>query len=133
MTYLAAGLAASAIAWLGNIFIVGRWKDRGIILLVPVYEEIVKTSAALLSGAAVPLTHGVFGLVEAVHDGLTSRRLGFWAGLAGIISHWLFGQVTYLVFRTVGYWTIGIIAAALLHIYLNLLMVRFFAYLSRSR
>lgn len=132
MTYLAAGLVASGIAWLGNSIIVGKWGDRGVIWVVPVFEEIIKTASALVIGAAVPLTHGVFGLVEAFHDYMISRHPGVWAGLVSLISHWLFGQATYFVFRITDLWVIGIIAAALLHIYINLLMVRLFAYLSRS-
>jgi len=132
MTYLMAGFVASGLAWLVNSFLVRNWGERGVIWAVPVFEEIIKTTSALLIGAAVPLTHGVFGLVESVHDFSISRRWGFWAGLVSIISHWLFGQLTYFIFWLTNLWIIGIIAAAFLHIYVNFLMIRLFAYLSRS-
>lgn len=131
MADLAAGLVAAGVAWLGNSFVVRKWGDKGVVWIIPVWEEIIKTSGALLIGASVPLTHGVFGLVEAVHDSVASRRLGLWAGLASVVSHLLFGETTYYVFRMTGVWISGVTAAALLHIYLNFMVTRLCAYLSR--
>lgn len=131
MAYLAAGLVAAGIAWLGNSLIVRQWGDKGVVWIVPAFEEITKTASAFLLGAAVPLTHVVFGLVEASHDYLVSRRLGFWAGLTSVASHWLCGETTVYVSGVTDFWIAGVTAAALVHIYINILMTRLFACLSR--
>ncbi|PKM90066.1 MAG: hypothetical protein CVU87_03485 [Firmicutes bacterium HGW-Firmicutes-12] len=121
-----AGLIAAALAWVGNILIVKRWGESGVIWIVPVFEELAKTMTALLLGGSISFVHGVFGLIEAVHDYTSSGRLGLWTALAGLTSHWVFGQVTYYTIIYTRLWMAGIVAAALLHTYFNYIMIRFF-------
>jgi succinate dehydrogenase hydrophobic anchor subunit len=120
-----AGLIAAALAWIGNVLIVKRWAESGVIWIVPLFEELVKTMTALLLGGSIIYVHGIFGLIEAIHDYTSSRRLGLWSGLAGLTSHWIFGQVTQYTYTYTRMWIIGIVATALLHTYFNYMMIRF--------
>ncbi len=133
MTYLGAGLVAALIAWGCNVLVVRAGGERCIIWVIPWLEEFIKTGTALLLRTSVPLTHGVFGLVEAVHDYLSSRRLGFWAGFASVLSHWFLGQITQYVFASTGYWLLGMGAAAFMHILWNFFMTRLFLILQRTK
>ncbi|MBZ4653401.1 MAG: hypothetical protein JG781_740 [Peptococcaceae bacterium] len=133
MTYLGAGLVAALLAWGLNVLVVKGGGERCIIWVIPWLEEFIKTGTALLLRTSIPLTHGVFGLVEAVHDYLSSRRLGFWAGLASVLSHWFFGQITQYLLSQTGYWLLGAGTAALVHISWNLVITRLFASLQRIK
>lgn len=133
MTYLVAGLGAALLAWGLNVLVVKGGGERCIIWVIPWLEEVIKTGAALLVGTSIPLTHGVFGLVEAVHDCMTSRRWGFWAGLASVVSHWFFGQITQYFLSQMGYWLLGVGVAAVAHVSWNLAITRFFAGLQRMK
>jgi len=118
-----AGLTAAAVAWLINRYLVSRGGDKAVIWLVPPLEEVLKTGSALLLGATVPLAHGVFGLLEAIHDYLASPRWGLWAGLSSIATHYFLGLCTVLFYSLFSSWLWAIIAASLLHIFWNLIMV----------
>ncbi|MGI6605637.1 MAG: hypothetical protein ACOX2X_01030 [Peptococcia bacterium] len=133
MLYLWAGLLAALGAWFLNRFAVKHFGDAAIIWLIPWLEELLKTGTAYFSGADLVLTHGVFGLVEAVHDYAVSARWGLLAGLLGIVSHWFYGGFTGASFRLTSSWVISIFLTGLLHVFWNLAMVRFFSHLAASR
>lgn len=118
-----AGLLAAGLAWAGNKPIVKHWGDRGVIWIVPVLEEVIKTGAALFTGSSVTFVHCVFGLVEALHDYSASRHLRLWSALASLASHSFFGQVTLAGFYLTGSWLFGTAAAIFLHITLNYVVV----------
>lgn len=128
MTVLA-GLTAAALAWCGNAFLVRRWGDICVVWVVPALEESVKTVTALLLGASLIFVHVFFGLAEAAHDLYASRRFGFWSAASALISHGVFGLITYWVWRLGGMWPLAIAAAALAHTAVNF----FSAYLWRRR
>jgi hypothetical protein len=128
-----AGFIAAGIAWAGNVLIVKRWGDNGVIWIVPIFEELVKTMTALLLGASLIYVHGIFGLVEAFHDYFSSRRYGLWSGLAALSSHWFFGWLTYYIFYYLRLWLAGIVAAALLHTYFNYVMLHSFRLRYRNK
>lgn len=121
-----AGILAAGLAWVANVLVVKQWGNKGVVLAVPILEEAFKTGLAVVMGASVLLVHGIFGLIEALHD-FSSSRLGLWSGLVSLSSHMLFGLTTFLVFRYTGSWFVGVAAAVLLHAALNyLLMTRHF-------
>lgn len=130
MAYWWAGLLAAGLAWGINGLVVKKGGEKTIIWVIPLLEELIKTGAALLMGVNVPLTHGVFGLAESIHDYVASRRWGLWAGLSSIAGHWLFGQVTAITTVRLGSWPVGILAATVFHIGWNYTMVRLFTVLS---
>lgn len=118
-----AGLLAAGLAWAGNKPIVKHWGDQGVVWIVPVLEEVIKTGAALFTGSSVTFVHCVFGLVEAIHDYTASRRFGLWSALSSLTSHAFFGQVTLAGFYLTSSWIFGIAAAIILHIFLNYVVV----------
>jgi len=91
MSFLVAGLLASAA-----VFILNRWSlriagEEVIVYLAPLVEESAKTVLAVALGASIFFTHATFGTVEAVWDIFGSRRNGILAGAAGYFGHMLFG------------------------------------------
>jgi len=129
-----AGLTAAALAWSFNRYLVAKGGDRAVIWLIPPLEEILKTGAAIGIGTAVPLVHGVFGLLEAIHDYWASPRWGFWAGLSSIGSHYFFGWATLLSYRLWGSWLLAILLVSAAHILGTLVMVGYLTpLLSRRR
>ncbi|MFY9174465.1 MAG: hypothetical protein WAO24_03870 [Peptococcia bacterium] len=123
MTHWLAGIAAAVIAWLINRFLVNKGGERAVIWLIPPVEEILKTGSALLLGALLPLSHGVFGLLEAVYDYVVSPRWGFWAGLSSIITHFLLGWATVFIYGLYHSWILSVAVATLLHILWNFIVI----------
>lgn len=124
------GILSALMAWGANSLVVKKAGGSAVIWVVPVLEEGLKTGTALLLGTSVLLTHSVFGLGEALHDYLVSRRFGFWAGLSSIVSHWAFGQTTVIIhFHTMS-WPLGVLTSIFLHICWNLGMVYLFTNLT---
>jgi hypothetical protein len=130
MCYLWAGLLAALGAWFFNRLAVKHFGEVAIIWLIPWFEELLKTGTAYLGGADLVLTHGVFGLVEAIHDYAVSARWGLLAGLLGMVSHLFYGAFTGVSFRLTSSWIISIFLTGLLHVLWNLAMVRFFSHLA---
>lgn len=56
----------------------------------------------LLFGASLFLTHVFFGMIEAVWEWFSRRRNGFYAGLAALASHALFGFIAAFVYERYG-------------------------------
>lgn len=133
MDYLIAGSLSALMAWIINVFLVKRWGDMAVILIIPSTEEILKTTASVVLGAPAVAAHLTFGLIEAVHDYITSKHWGLWAGLISIISHWLFGKTTVLIHEKMAVWGPGILAASLLHTLWNYAMIWLFARLAEYR
>lgn len=127
MSHWLAGLLAAGVAWFFNIMAVRLWGERAVIFLIPFLEELIKTVSALVFGASLLWTHGIFGLVEAVHDYIFSRRYGLLAGLSGIFAHWFFGGITHFLYHVTSAWIVSIAGAAVIHVIWNLLVVRFIA------
>lgn len=124
-----AGMLSAIMAWGVNTLVVKKGGGVAVIWVVPLLEEVLKTGTALALGTSVTLTHGVFGLGEAIHDYLASSRFGFWAGLSSIVSHWTFGQTTVIIHFYTKSWPVGILTAISLHSCWNLFMVRLFTHL----
>lgn len=120
-----AGAAAAAFAWVVNRLALKLFGAMVIVCIVPFVEEVAKTGLAVLFKASIILTHGIFGLVEAIYDLVYSQKTGFIAGLASIVGHLLYGLAA-----AWAYWESGQIAAALmagylLHMLWNFIVMRF--------
>lgn len=133
MAYWFAGLFAAGVAWVMNRWVVKYFGESAVIWIIPWLEEIIKTGVAVLSGASLILTHGVFGLLEAVHDYVASPRWGILAGLISIISHWFYGLVTLFLYQRTSLWLGSALSAAVLHVGWNYMMVRLFSLLQRRK
>jgi hypothetical protein len=124
MSYWGAGFLAAGAAWVMNRFVVQYLGETAIIWVIPWLEEGIKTGVAIFSGAALVFTHGVFGLVEGVHDYLASPRWGMLAGFLSVVSHWFYGWVTVVFYERTSSWLVGLFCAGILHVFWNYVMVR---------
>lgn len=123
MRFLVAGLLASLIAWAGNSRLVTRGSPRVVVLLVPLWEEILKTGLAIGLGAPIFGTHTVFGVVEAVSDFYASPQ-GLSAGLAGLVGHMFFGYLTAATYLATDHLMWGLLGGMVAHIVWNLLVLK---------
>jgi len=99
--------------------------EKVIIYLSPILEELFKTGFALVLKGKVFLSHTTFGVAEAVYDIWSNDgTTAYWAGLASIISHSVFGILTqYFIYRT-GNSFFGIAIAVLIHIAWNYKVIK---------
>ncbi|MCC5911232.1 MAG: hypothetical protein JJT76_12415 [Clostridiaceae bacterium] len=116
LNIILAGLGASLVAYLGNKLILRVFNEEGLTILVPLLEEIVKTTFAFLLGTSIVGVHFIFGCVEGIYDIITSsKKIGKWAAVASILSHSFFGIVTYLTFLKTGYSFIAVLLSWIFH------------------
>jgi hypothetical protein len=116
---------AAALAWQVNKLI-GQWAGKRWVYLAPLVEETSKTTASVLFGGDILLTHLAFGAVEGFWE-YFNRRNGYYAGLAALASHSIFGFITFLVYHFYGTLTPALAAGILAHIAWNYLVVRYLA------
>lgn len=92
--------------------------------MVPVLEELLKTGLAVLCRTSIIGTHGVFGMVEFVWD-FSNPGTGHWLpALAGLLSHLLYGFLTYWIALLTNNLGLGVLVAAVVHMAWNRLMLR---------
>lgn len=114
--FIVAGIFAGVFAYLWNRWILTRVGDKGLIVIIPLVEEVAKSGAALLLETNFLGTHFIFGCIEGIYDIITSsKKIGNWAALASIISHSFFGGTTYLVHYASGSISLAIFVAWLFH------------------
>jgi len=120
------GIIAALFSYICNKWVLNKLEDIGVIAVVPFIEEAAKTGSSIIIGTSIIGTHFVFGIIEGIYDIVTSsKRIGKWAALASIISHSIFGFVTYLTINT-GYsiyW--GILLAWLIHSSWNFYIIKY--------
>lgn len=120
------GVMAAVLAWQVNKFFLGLWAGKGWVYLAPLVEETSKTAAAVLFGGDILLTHLAFGAVEGSWE-YFNRSNGYYAGLAALASHSIFGFVTLYVYRFFDFLPPALIAGFLAHIAWNCLVVNVLA------
>lgn len=118
---LAAASLAAGLTWILNRFTVQN--KSYIVYVAPLAEEVLKTLPALWVGASLFFTHVFFGMIEAVWEMFAQRRNGFYAGLAALASHSVFGFVTVLVYERYASVPPAILAGYLAHAAWNYLAV----------
>lgn len=120
MAYVIACLTA-ALSFLLNRTLLRLVGIQSVITLSPVMEESVKTLFAYYLDADILVTHGVFGLIEALYDWRQTRRRS--AALFSMIGHGLFGAVTVAVIGQGGIY-LGLAAGIVAHLLWNTIMMR---------
>jgi hypothetical protein len=113
---------AAALAWEVNKLL-GARAGKGRVYLAALVEEISKTAAAVLFGGDILLTHLSFGAVEGFWE-CFNRRNGYYAGLAALASHSVFGYITLSVYHFYGTTAPALGAGVLAHITWNYLVVK---------
>lgn len=114
--FIFAGIIAALLSYLCNKAVLRKSENTGITIVIPCIEEMTKTISALAMNTSIIKTHFIFGIIEGIYDIATSSKaVGRWAALASIISHSLFGLVTYFSIKNgySFYW--GIFLAWLIH------------------
>lgn len=111
-----AGMIAALFSYICNKWVLRGLGDIAIVVVVPFIEETLKTASSIIIGTSIIGTHFIFGLIEGIYDIVnSSKSIGKWAALASIISHSIFGLVTYLTIKAgySVYW--GIFLSWLIH------------------
>lgn len=123
MEFLVAGILAAGTAFILNRCLMKYLGIKAIYSIIPLVEEVIKTSAAIVFNASIFGTHGVFGAVEAVYDYATATQKKWSAAIISIVSHFIFGGITVLIYNSYGL-VIAILTATMLHTSWNTLVVK---------
>lgn len=111
-----AGIFSATFAYLCNKVILKSFQDEGLTIVVPLLEEMAKTTFAIFLKTNIIGTHFIFGCIEGIYDVMTSsKKIGKWAAVASIVSHSFFGIVTHLTYAKTNYSMIAIIVAWIFH------------------
>lgn len=116
------GIMAAALAWQVNAFLGKQPGNRK--YLSPLVEEVCKTAAAVLFAGDILLTHLFFGAVEGFWE-YFNRRNGYYAGLAALATHTVFGFITLSVYRFYDTIALALLAGFLAHIAWNHLVLKY--------
>ncbi len=122
MAVVLAGLLAALFSYLANKLALRSFGKSGVLLLVPLVEEVSKTLPAFYLELPIPLTHGIFGLVEAVYDLKNKAHPG--PPLLSFFGHLIFGGATYLTYVSTGVIGYGLLAGIILHSFWNLGIIK---------
>ncbi|KAB3531847.1 hypothetical protein [Alkaliphilus serpentinus] len=110
------GIISAIHAYLWNKIFLKKIGNKGLITVVPLIEEISKSLAAVLFSTSLLGTHFIFGIIEGGYDIITSsKKIGKMAALASVISHSIFGLITWQVYFRIGRILPAIIIACLFH------------------
>lgn len=100
MAELILAAAALAASYVTNKALLRLLREKAVVYGAPLFEELLKTLPAYFLNRPLLHVHFLFGLGEAVYDFLSSRKeTGRWAALVSLISHSVFGGLTYLVLK----------------------------------
>ena len=111
------GIVSALIAYIFNRILIKWQKENAIVLIIPLVEEVSKTLTASLMGGSIIGAHVVFGFIEALYDLINtkSQKAAPIAALLSIISHSVFGIISYYITIWTGWVALGIIAATIIH------------------
>ena len=121
----AAAVGAAVTAFVGNRSLFALLGRRAAWLAVPWLEEAVKfTAAGMLDGRPLLGISLLFGCAELLYDLLASRMDGLYLGMLSLCTHGVAGGVATLLFDVSGGWRRAFVAAGLVHMAVNLVVVR---------
>ncbi|HZK34533.1 MAG TPA: hypothetical protein VFD33_04405 [Bacillota bacterium] len=117
--------AALLVSYLLNKILLRLLKENAVIYGAPVSEELLKTLPAYILNRPILLVHFLFGVGEAIYDLLNSgEQTGRWAALVSIISHTLFGAITYFLLTWIGNVYIAMPFSMVIHCLWNYIVMR---------
>ena len=115
MAAIPASLAASIVAFLLNKYMVRAVGRSAVVTASPAIEEASKTILAMVLGAPVVAAHLGFGMVEGLYDMSKGRQVSGLALGLSVLSHFVFGLITYAGSAVSASWLAGLGAAILVH------------------
>jgi hypothetical protein len=114
---ITAGFLSAFFALAINTKLAKYSKRSAVTFGAPVVEEILKTSAAVVLGGSIFLSHLIFGTVEAIYDvAKKSDKKAVVAGISAVLSHTILGLVTAFASEVLKNLFAGIFVACILHI-----------------
>lgn len=120
---IAVGMTVAALCIPLNQLL-AKMVSRAVVWLLPLVEEMAKTTAALLIQGTVPLVHLGFGLAELTYDVIWLRGSIGPGALVTVLGHLVLGLVTLIIYRAFGSWAAAVGAAVTLHVIWNWLVWR---------
>lgn len=116
MKSVVAGVLAAAIAYILNRIVIARAGNKGIVSLIPIVEEVLKSLGAVYLGGSLVTTHFVFGAVEACYEIFGAQSFKeILGGFSSLATHGAMGLVTFGVLVLTDSLWLGIGAASVLH------------------
>lgn len=125
MLTLLLAVGALFLSYLINKILLGLLRERAIIFVAPLIEELAKTIPAYTLNRPILLVHFFFGVGEAIYDLVnSSEETGKWAGLVSILSHLFFAAIVYLSLAFSGSIYLAISLAILAHVLFNYIIMK---------
>ncbi len=126
MKEILAGMVSALIAYILNRILIRRQKEKSIVYVIPLVEEVSKTIIGLLIRGNIIGVHFVFGIIEAIYDWFHTeeKKVALIAMVLSIVSHSIFGFITYYIYLWTGWIGLGIVGAVLGHIIWNYFISR---------
>lgn len=120
------GIVSALIAYIFNRILIKRQKKKSIVYVIPLIEELSKTILGVIISGNIIAVHFVFGIIEAIYDWFHTeeKRIAYIAIAFSIISHSIFGFISYYIYLWTGWIGLGIIVATLIHIIWNYYITR---------
>lgn len=117
MKELFCGMTSGIIAYLLNSLLMKQLGEKAIIFFVPLIEESAKSFMAYFIGTNLIVVHIIFGVVEALYDLIYTKneRAGHMAALMSILSHGIFGLLTYYLYLGTGMILLAVAITTLVH------------------
>jgi len=115
LTAIPASLAASIVAFVLNKYTVRAAGRGAVVTASPAIEEACKTILAMALGAPVVAAHLGFGMIEGLYDLSKGRQVSGLALGLSVLSHFVFGLITYIGTASMASWVAGLGAAILVH------------------
>jgi hypothetical protein len=123
VAFMLAGFMAALFSFFINKLALKSYGKMAVVALVPLLEEVIKSMTAFFTEAPLLLTHGVFGLVEAVHDVYGHKGQSFLPFFLSLGGHLVFGAITRFIYVSTGVLGYGILVAAAVHGIWNLSII----------
>lgn len=126
MTEVIGGILAALIAYSFNRLVFKLEGKKSIVFLVPFIEEVSKSIMAYFIRANLIGVHIIFGIIEAIYDFIhtNSERAAPIAAIISIISHSIFGLMTYYLYLWTGCLLLSIVVIAVIHSLWNYFVTR---------
>ena len=124
MFVLLIAIIALVLSYAINKVMLKLLRENAVIFGAPVFEELLKTIPAYFTNRSVFHVHLIFGVGEALYDFFSSHKeSGKWAALISVISHSMFGAITYWILLKTNIW-FAVVSAMLVHCAWNFTIMR---------
>ncbi|NLK00695.1 MAG: hypothetical protein GX318_05590 [Clostridia bacterium] len=129
MVYILPGVLAAVLAYLSNWMAVRFLGNVAIITVIPFFEEMYKSLIPVFLGAPLIYSHITFGVIEAAYEFVTAGKDGAAiGGMVSLISHLVFGIITWAAYYISKSLLFSVLFAALIHCLWNYIIMKAHVY-----